>query len=277
MKTILVPTDFSDNSRNAFRYSLELAKISAAKVVLFHVIQIIVSPVPDMPVVVTPSEEELEREGRQRLTAFANEARNESANGIEIEYNISIGSVTDKIFELIREKKIDLIVMGISGTNLLREMLIGSNTVKLIREASCPVLAVPPEAKFKKLQTIVFACDYKKNSNDAALDTIKEFVNLFNSKLHIINISKPAAIPTTEQVGTSVHLEHQLKEINPTVYFPEQDDVVEGINEFVEEYHADMLVMIPRRHSLLEIIFSKSNTKKMAFHTHIPLLAVHEN
>jgi nucleotide-binding universal stress UspA family protein len=52
-------------------------------------------------------------------------------------------------------------------------------------------------------------------------------------------------------------------------------DVLKGINTFVAQKNADLLVMVTRRRSPFEELFSKSLTKKEAFHSKIPLLAMH--
>ena len=74
-----------------------------------------------------------------------------------------------------------------------------------------------------------------------------------------------------------LRLENKLAETNHIYYFSENEDLITGINDFVKERKADMIVTIPHRHSLLERLFHESNSKKIAFHTAIPLLTLPDN
>ena len=71
-------------------------------------------------------------------------------------------------------------------------------------------------------------------------------------------------------------IENSLKDTEHTLYFPASKDTINEINDFADSHQCDWLVMVPHKHKLLSGLFHKSNTKQMAFHTHIPLLALHD-
>lgn len=270
MKTILVPTDFSKAASNAAEYAINLAKAIKAKVVLFHVYHVPV-PVSEVPVmVITP--DELQKESEAHLKKEA--AHLKKKTGVEVTYLAKMGLAVDEILE--EEKNVSLIVMGMKGASKLSEALMGSITTATLRKVKTPVLVIPEKAEYKKPEKIVFACDYDPKTDIHTLDALKGFMKTFGSKIYVVNVKQKKESVTVEKV-TETKLESKLCDVQHVYYFPEKEDLVEGINEFVEDHQADMVAIIPHRYNLMERLFHKSISKKMAFHTHVPLLALPDN
>jgi nucleotide-binding universal stress UspA family protein len=274
MKTILIPTDFSDSSMNAACYAISLAKQLNSKVILLHIFHIPVVP-SEAPVIIV-SYEELEKDNMLLMKNFETELRAKTNYEKEIVSIVKPGFVTDELKDVVTEEQVDLIVMGIKGTNKLNEIVIGSNTTSTIKNVDCPTLVIPTDVAFKPVKNIAFACDMDKIEESRALNQIKSLVSVFNSKLMIINVVEHSEKPTFEKALSGVKLENVFESIDHTLHFPEDDDLVFAINDFIDKHAIDLLIMMPRKHSFFGNLFHKSNTKKMAFHTHIPLLAIHE-
>lgn len=274
MKIILAPTDFSENAKNAINYATELAKLTKAKLILFHAFHI--PTVPADALVIMPLDD-IQKDAIKALNKIKKSILLKNGNELNIVCTAKLGFAVDEINETVKKENVDLVVMGVRGAGYLSEKLIGSVTTTLIRKATCPVLAINAEVKFKTIKKIVLACDYHKIDNESILDPIKEFASLFKSHLYILNVSSEGELvsPTNKTVS-GTQLIHSLKDLNPSFEFVENEDIVEGINEFANDHNADLIVMIPRKHTLLENIFKERNTKRIAFHTHIPILAIHE-
>ena len=271
MKTILVPTDFSDAANNAAKYAVDFAKETNANVLLFHSYHV---PMPntEVPVIiVTP--DELQKENEVRLKKEADSLMEKT--GVEVNYLAKMGLAVDEILN--EEENASLIVMGMKGASKLSEALMGSITTATIREAKTPVLVIPEGAKYKNPDKIVFACDYNPKTDTKAIDSLKEFVRPFRSKIYVLNIKSKQESASIEEAVVGIDLENKLSGIEHIYYFPEKDDLVEGINDFVKEHNADMVVIIPHRYNLREGLFHTSVSKKMAFHTQVPMLALHDN
>jgi nucleotide-binding universal stress UspA family protein len=71
-------------------------------------------------------------------------------------------------------------------------------------------------------------------------------------------------------------LKEIFTDINPEFYFHGWYDVDEAIHQFATDKNIDLIVTIPREHSLLEKLFRPSHTKKLVHHSAVPVLAVHE-
>lgn len=274
MKTILVPTDFSDASKNAAEYAVELAKKVNAGVVLLHVFHIPMVA-SDAPVIV-PSFDELEHDNVTLLKELENELRLKHNFTRFVDCIAKPGFVTDEIADTVKEKNVDLIVMGIVGAGKLSEFVLGSNSTDLIRTANTPTLVVPYGVKYNPVNTIVFACDLENVQDNNALQQVKTFVQLFNARLMILSVVDPSEKPNFEKAVSGMKLSTIFENINHSLHFPEDKDLINTINEFIDTHNADLLIMLPQKHSFLSRMFRESNTKKMAFHTHIPLLAIHD-
>ena len=175
MKTILVPLDYSEVSDNALNYAAELANLIRAKLILLHVYHV---PVPaiEVPVVVI-GWEELQKENTERLNKIAEKTKNKSKN-LEIEIRVSPGFAVDEILSLVKEDNIDLVVMGVTGAGRKTNMLLGSNTVSVMKKSKTPVLIIPQKAQFKKVQNIVLAYDYKNAIDEAVIKEFKKIVKI---------------------------------------------------------------------------------------------------
>ncbi|MDP1744090.1 MAG: universal stress protein [Bacteroidota bacterium] len=273
MKTILAPTDFSDSAKNAINYAAELAKLTKAKLILFHAFHI--PAVPSEVPFVMPLDD-IEKDNLKALTKIKKTILSKYGNDLNVVCKTKLGFAVDEINEITKEENVNLIVMGVRGAGYLTEKLIGSITTTLIRKAKRPVLAINDKVTFKSIKKIVLACDYQ-NINTKSMEPLKEFIKLFQSQLYILNVSSEGELisPIKKTVG-GTQLVHSFEGLNHSFDFVENEDVVEGINQFVDEHNADLIVMIPRKHTFFENIFQERNTKRMAFHTHIPLLALPE-
>lgn len=268
MKTILVPTDFSDAANNAAEYAVQLAKAIKAKVILFHVYHVPV-PATEVPIVVL-SPDELQKDSEMLLRKKAAHLKKNS--GVEISCIARMGMAVDEILE--EEKNANLIVMGIRNVSKLSEILLGSITTTILRKTNTPLLVVPENIVFKAPKRIVFACDYDPKTNYDTIESLNELIKAFNSKLFVLNVKVNKEYVSMEEAGTGLRLENKINDFSHIYNFKENEDVVEGINKFISEKKADMVVVIPHKHNLLERLFHKSISKTIAFHTHSPLIAL---
>ncbi|MDO8998628.1 MAG: universal stress protein [Bacteroidota bacterium] len=274
MKTILVPTDFSKISRNAINYAVEIAKLTKSKIILFHAYYV---PIVTTDVMVVPPLVEIEEGNMSVLKKIEKNIRAKHGDKVVIESKCKYGLPTDEINQFAKKNKVDLIIMGMHGSGVLSQKFIGSTTTSLIRKSKTPILVIDRRVKFKKIKKIALACDFEEIPKKSILNPLKEIVHLFKAHVNVINIVDDIKkLPTVKKAVVGIKLEHALEDINHTFYFAENKNVVEGINQFIKEKKMDMVVMIPRKHSLLKRIFNEPQTKRIAFHTNVPLLALHE-
>lgn len=275
MKTILAATDFSKASRNAVNYAAEIARKSNARLILFHSYMppIIVSDVP----VVMSLPEDVEKNALKTLRRMTSGLILKYGKNLKPELVCKYGMAVDAINTFAKERQVDLIVMGMEGSGYLEEKLVGSITTTLIAKCETPVLSIGKKIKYKAIKKIALATDYLAVGNSAVLNPLKDIAGLFKSHIYVLNVVPDTkTLPNVKQAIQGIHIENALKGCNHSFHATVNKNVAEGINEFVATNKIDMVVMIPRRHSVFKTVFKGRQTKKVAFHSSASLLTLHE-
>ena len=142
IKTVLVPTDFSEASETALTYGRAMAEAFGASLHLVHVMEDLLAHAWAAEVYVASApnlREEIERESRQRLETMLPEAGRER---LQARVALLAGNPFIEIIRYAKAKDIDLIVMGTHGRGPIAHMLLGSVAEKVVRKSPCPVLTV---------------------------------------------------------------------------------------------------------------------------------------
>ena len=274
MKKILVPTDRSENARHALNYALRLFEGEEVEFVLFQSFDIPTYSA-DMPV-------PLDMVGADELKRFLNEdiaALKRQSEGQSFTFSslVESGSLTMNIEALVNEHAIDLVVMGTKGATGLAAAIIGSNTADVIQAATCPVLAVPESADLEAMpKRILFASDNKGLSNSSIIEPLMFVAKKFNGHIHIMNVLDEGKMTTVDEAVAGLKLDHLLETFQHTFHFENSDDKAEAIENFLNTHGIDMLAVVPRKNNFFDAIFHRSVTRKLALHTKVPLLAMHD-
>lgn len=279
MKNILLPTDFSPNADNALNFAVEIARKIKGNLILLHAYSVQLID-PNMPAEIYLSayqeEEKSAKENLEELSKRISES-NKDINGNNIfttEAIVTQGLVVDEVLSLIKDFKIDIVIMGTHGASGITEMILGSNAASIIEKATVPVLAIPGNAVYQEINNLVYAYDDIK-SGLPSFKWLLEFAKIYDSEitlLHIIESGKDTADLNQKE----------FEKIRQTVTYDKirlelvkEENILEGINDYVNSNNVNVLAMAIRKRTLLDKIFSRSLTKKMAYHTRIPLLALH--
>ena len=278
MKTILVPTDFSEISRNAAKYAMALAAdVNAQKIVLYNAYQappiLTENTIPAMPVVDIDTIRDISEHG---MNSFIETLKIDCPPGVQLEQRTGFSILAKDINDICQEVGAFLIVMGITGTNKLEEALIGSTAISVMKVTKLPVVIVPAEAKYSSINNVMLACSFKNVLETTPIEPIRNILNATRAKLHAVNVYEDEKELTAAKTAQKELLQSLLKEYDPAFEFIQSDDFIAGINDYVESKGIDMIIAIPRKHKFLEGLFKERHTKKLAFHSHVPLLYVHQ-
>jgi nucleotide-binding universal stress UspA family protein len=141
---ILVPTDFSGLSCEAFSWAALLAKEFNAKILIVHVIlERAATEMTAQPG--NPWEDVLEREDNAMIENFQSCLVSDIKHAVETQTLVEVGQAAERLIAAAKEKNADLIVMATHGRTGLSHALMGSVAEKLVRQAPCPVLTVRPK------------------------------------------------------------------------------------------------------------------------------------
>ncbi|MES2648737.1 MAG: universal stress protein [Bacteroidota bacterium] len=272
MKTILVPVDFSDTARNCALYAAGLANwVGANKLILFNAYSIPLATEMSWAVLQT---EELRKYSEDGLAEFKSFLQKEIPGGMEIICFSEFGFLSERIEAVSTETKSDLIIMGITGGGKLEEALIGSNTTHILKHTHVPVLIVPAKAKWKPVETIGWACDYREIINTTPAEAIKNIVKEFKANLVVVHNDPDKTAFNPDKYRNNVMVSEMFHELQPEFVQVAEAHFAEAINHFVDNHSIDMLLAVPKKQNWLDSIFHPSHTKQLAFHSHVPLLCI---
>jgi nucleotide-binding universal stress UspA family protein len=290
IRCILCPTDFSEFSDIAFRYALSLAQHYRARLLLQHVVELWRHPEIDFAAA------QYYEEFRGRLLQNSEEelqkfAKSRAANEAQLERVVRHGIAADCILALAEEHKVNLIVMGTHGRRGFDRVMVGSVTERVLRKASCPVLAVhnpsPDFLSSRKqsdpvhLNRILFCTDFSENSQ-RALSYAISLTAEYNAELTLVHVLEqiPGGCGIDEATATVIE---QLENMIPS----EKPDM-RGINivvrtghpyqqiiQFASEAQIDIVVMAVRGRGALNLAVFGSTTYRVIQLGSCPVLAVH--
>lgn len=275
MKTILVPTDFSNNAQSAVDYAASLAQKEKAKLILLHAFHI-VYPSSEIPVAMIVEEVSItQKKAVEKLKKMCTEIV--KGRKIKCDFICKEGFAVDEILGTSKKLHPDLIVMGTQGASGLKEVILGSNTARVIEKATCPVIAVPAGASFKGINHILYSTDYKA-SDIVALKSIVALAKTFRSRLVLLHaadeeFTKEAEEGLMRNFVRSISKKIKYPRLSFTIKYGKGPERI--IQDYVKTAKPDMIAMSTQRRGLLESFFGKSITQKMAYHTRVPLLAFH--
>ncbi|MEO1052637.1 MAG: universal stress protein [Bacteroidota bacterium] len=246
MKTILVPTDFSEQAQFALDFATQIAKKNDTKIFLFHVLEIPVGTFAE-PLTVNVGGsfdadfvKEMTDNAKKEINKLAEQFAGE---GVDIETYVDLGSPYEGISHLVSEKQADLIVMGSKGASGLSEIFIGSNAEKVVRRSECPVIVVKQKTDTTKIKNIVFGTGIKDVS-EGLMMKLKQLQAAFGATLHLVRINTPNNFKRDEDIKRSLKAlasRHMLKHYTINIYNDMYED--QGLIYFAEEVDADMIAL----------------------------------
>lgn len=281
MKTILVPTDFSHDSLQAFESALTLAKANGSEVVLLHVHKVIsiasVDSVAGIPVSYNISPEAEDAAMKAESVKLTNLADKFKDSGVAISTKIikdySPGSIDP---DLILQTPSDLIIMGTKGHSALENVVVGSNTLNLVRESDRPVLVVKKKPLADKVRSMLIPTDFEP-WNASLSKAILGFASAFGAKIHLCYVHLPGAVGFMTTADVLKKAESFAKKQHFTDY------TIDLINDLTEEQgilycaqmrHADLIVMPTHGRSGLERFFKGSVTENVLNDSPFPVLTL---
>ncbi|QTD38921.1 universal stress protein [Polaribacter batillariae] len=273
MKKILVPIDFSKPSEYAAKMAAKIAKKAKATVYLIHMIEL-PTGVIDMgsgSKFSIPESMLYLRKTREKVLDFKKSFFSED---IPVEYFIKLNTPFDGIKKYADKIDADLIIMGSKGHSEFEEIIIGSNTEKIVRTSKTPVIVVKKDSKKFKLKNLVFASNFKEDNKEVFAKFL-DFANAFDSKVHLLKINTPSNFEST--ANTKQKVKNFIKEYNlpkHSINVYNDTSVEEGIINFSKEKKADLIALSTHGRSGISHLFTASVTKNLSKKALKPMFTV---
>jgi nucleotide-binding universal stress UspA family protein len=273
LKHILVPTDFSESSKSAFRYAQALASEVEASIKVVHMYH----PEFDMgnPYMDEPHSV-FEQTKRESLEEFVREntlpAGEPVATATRIDQDVVVGFAGEEIVRLTKSGRFDLIVMGTTGEAGFLGRVLGQVSTHVAQQSTCPVLFVPRGVTHRSFQNVLYAAKYQPG-DEGVMRWISKWTIYFSANLHLVHV--------VESKGNgfnfdTVEIEKLFHRNGQTVHVAsiKSESVIDGLNQYARDQKIDLVVLTALQRRFYERFFHRSVTKRLLINSKLPLLVV---
>lgn len=270
MKRILVPTDFSTFAENALQVAALIAKKNNCELFLLHLLELPHQmndavtegrSIPEVMLFIQKANEKLEKiKGLPFL------------DGISVHASIQFERAFSGILSFNKKNEIDLIVMGSHGTSGIEEMVIGSNTEKIVRLSEIPVLVIKKNNPNFTFNNFVFASDFSEETKKP-FQKMVEFSQMFNANLFLVTICTPNSFKTTKEAeGIMKKFIKGFEIKNCTAHIYNDVNIENGIINFTNSINADLIGLCTHGRTGLAHFFNGSISEDLVNHTIKPVI-----
>ena len=277
IKNIIVATDFSVTSRDAYRYSKLLAESLNARLTVVNVRESILmaSDVSLAPFPIVKDSELVEQINEfmveENKTLHLSKTRHD-----DVKVKILRGNVVDALVTESESEAVDLMVIGTTGLSDVITKMFGSTSVSLSNQAHCPVLLVPRGAKWKSLEHIMYASNYDSLS-PVMVKEISDFAIYTRADLHFVNVRN--FDPPFETRQKEFNWDELFISKNPNFYYEKEtiygNDTVKELVEYSMSKGMDMMCFVSNHRNFWQNLVHTSVTENIANSSVIPILIIH--
>jgi nucleotide-binding universal stress UspA family protein len=286
IRRILVPVDFSETSINACNYAIGLAVMLKAEIkLLYSYFNPVAISEPyleessfhyQMDEVVRNIEMTAKEEMQKFIRRIKEKAKEEGSEKIRISFILERGSPGDVILNTAGLWKPGVIVMGTKEIEKGSPDYLGSITKRIITKAKIPVLVVPQLSAYRGINYIgkvLYATNFD-DSDFKSLYTLTNILSPFDVRIYCLHIAVDVdtSMNVAKMNNLKEHIKNEYSEFNLNYDLIQHEDVVRGLEDYIEEKEIDILALTTHKRGIIERFFNPSLAKKMLFHSNIPLL-----
>jgi nucleotide-binding universal stress UspA family protein len=280
---IVLATDCSEAVMNAERYAVQFASSIGARLTVMHVFE---SPLASSIPIFDPDKIDYDpgrlelRKVRERMNQLIL-AMGALAEGLDYECVVREGNVVEEILQEAKESEADLLITGTHDTGKFRELFLGSLTWEIMKKTELPVLAIPEDALYEPIRQLVFTTEYREEEIPV-IRSMVELARYFDAALAILHVTNDSLSKPVE----AILFEKFKNELADLVSYDKMkislihdEDLVTGLNDFCLNRQADWLAICSGKSNLSDKLFNPgpSLTRRMSFHTRLPLLVFPDN
>ncbi len=269
---ILVPVDFSDQSIIALEQSYNLARLTMADITLINVID----SSHILPFLSKKEDEAaVEKKIIKELEKLATDITKRL--GIRVSTLVVRGKVYEEIQKTAKKLKTSFIIMGTNGNAGIKKF-IGSNALRVIREAPCPVITIKGKKHRPSCKNIVLPLDLTKETKEKVNKSI-EIAKLYGSTIHLVSIL------TTDDEFIVNKLKRQMRQVDEFIReqnvpciteFISNDDVAKSVIDYSKKVKADLImIMTQEEMNWKDLMFISSSAQEVINLSDIPVLSIH--
>ena len=276
MRTVLIPTDFSNNALQALQYAQELYKCKRTCFFLLHAFadevygEYKTTPQEE----IKKAEEKKRGEVEDKLDKLVQEVMDHPPNPLHtFETIASFDNLVDGINDFVNEMNIDMVIMGTKGETSDHKTTFGSYTIEVFKYVQCPVLAVPSDFEYRQPKHILFPTDYMLPYKRRELKLLGDLAGDLKSEIHCLYITDFEVL-SPRQEDNKQFLKGALNRAYLSFDTTSVKNKAEAILEYIQEKDVGMLVMVNSRHSFFEDMLYRSTVDLLSLKVKIPFLVM---
>lgn len=275
---ILVPVDFSTCSETALVYAIQLADKINANILVLNIPNFDTSNM-GTPISARFVIEEQISKSRKQLKQFVQKVIEKVSATLaplpSTQLNIKMGAIEAAICDEASESKANYIIMGTQGEHSTLDKYLGSIAAKVLRNAPCPVMVIPENAKFTKNAVIGYATDFSDADPFEIWKATKLF-KPFQSQIKCVHFNEKQISVENKVAELKSYFTDTSPELDVEIHSFVTKDKVKDMNRFADEHGITIMVMYKPKRTFFDSLLHSSYTQKMAKHTTIPLLVFKE-
>ena len=272
IKNILVPIDFSEKSKNAMNLAAQMAIRHEAKLILLHIC-------PTFNLIDRTGKQVIGAETLQENLTNAEEELDELKVDLQIDHNISIQTIIkteniiDGINELVQTENVDLVVIGTSGKQNLKQLFLGSNSYNVLLNADCSVLLVPETFNQTFFKKILFPVRVKSELLEKT-DLSILLANKNDGDINLLGVENVNALQNIKETFNQIERNLQLKAASFFSEFKSSDDNAKIIATATKENDCDLILLSDQDEDSWKSFMADNFFKKIINETNVPLFIV---
>ncbi|MEB8327893.1 universal stress protein [Flavobacteriaceae bacterium KMM 6897] len=269
MKKIIVPVDFSEQSEYALKVAASLAKKYGSEIFAVHMLELSTAVISTSEGFQQDQMLFLIKLSEKRFTEFLAKP---FLQDVKVTPIIKHFKVFSELNEVAEKHQADLVVMGSHGADGLKEIFIGSNAEKVVRNSDVPVLVIKDEMEDFKIDHFVFACDFKEE-NLPALQKARDFAKKLAAELHLVYVNTPGdTFLSTPDIYARITNFLSKAGMGKEVEIYNDYTVEKGILNYSKDINADILGIPTHGRKGLTHFFMGSIGEDVANHSKIPVV-----
>lgn len=270
MKKILVPTDFSNHAYFALKVASQIARKNGGEIILLHMLELphqagdAIGSGHDLPEIML-----FKNAAINRLEELMDD---ECLDGLKVSEIIQFELAFDGILKVSEKNDIDLIVMGSHGASGFKEMFIGSNAEKVVRNSAVPVLIIKKDVGEFNVSKFVFASDFTDEIKKPFAKVV-DFANKFGAELELAMINTPSTFKPTHvanEIMENFVSNFTVNKYSINIY--NDVNVENGILHFADHIDADLIGVSTHGRKGLSHFFNGSISEDLVNHALRPVV-----
>lgn len=277
MIRILVPLDFTKVSFSAFNYAVEMAEVMKAELTVLHVINGSFATSDSMFLDTMDASHDA---ASKRLSDFVHQyfARMEKdEDKVRCKAEVRFGVAGFTIADYANDQGFDYVICGTRDSHSLIERVLGTTSAIVTKQTRCPVILIHENTRWIQPEKVIYTID-DSTDFDESIDRYIKFNSFFKASTDFIHVKEDdRSIDSTRDAVIREVFKHREPDFAFEVKNIYGGDIVQSIVDYSIFEKADMLVMVHRKKSFLNSLFSRSVSLTTAEGIHLPVMVLEEN